>query len=205
MLLKAEWKALHYLDSFLSVVEDNAQADGYKKCFSALCQKLRFNINKSNTIRDTRAKFLRIKINTLAIEARLPVDKLSKAKAWVKMVLQQTQIFQDELQLLLSFLSFAAKMVVPGRIFLRQLFKTLGTHHRVYYLNVSMKADLQWWNEFFPQWNGVKMLKQVKTCCQVNLWTNASGSFGMEGYYLNNNETIPSISQAFSVKMSTQL
>lgn len=80
MLLKAEWKALYYLDNFLSVVENNAQADRYKKCFSALYQKLGFNINKSNTICDTRAKFLRIKINTLAIEARLPVDKLSKAK-----------------------------------------------------------------------------------------------------------------------------
>ena len=142
ILLKAEWEALHYLDNFLSVVEDNAQADRYEKCFSALCQKLGFNINKSKTIRGTRAKFLGIEIDTLAMEARLPVDKLTKAKAWVETVLQQTQISRDEQHSLLGFLSFAAKVVVPGRIFLRRLFNALSTYHRVYHLNASMKADL---------------------------------------------------------------
>lgn len=68
-----------------------------------------------------------------------------------------------------------------------------------------MKADLQWWNEFLLQRNEVKVLKQMETHCLVNFWTNVLGCFGMEDYYLNDDETIPSISQVFSVKMSTQL
>lgn len=47
------------------------------------------------------------------------------------------------------------------------------------------------------------MLKRVETCRRVNLWTDALGSFGMGGYYLNDNESIPSTSQAFSVRLST--
>ena len=205
MLMNAGWEALHYLDDFLSVLEDNTRADEYERFFSALCQKLGFNINESKNIRGTHAEFLGIEIDTLAMEARLPIDKLTKAKTWVKTVLQQTQISRNELQSLLGFLSFAAKVVVPGRIFLRRLFNALSIHHQVYHLNADMKADLRWWDEFLPQWNGVKMLKQVEMRRQVNLWTDASGFFGMGGYFLNDDESIPSTSQAFSMRMPTRL
>ena len=44
-------------------------------------------INEKKNIYDTRAEFLGIEIDTIAMEARLPADKLQKAKTWVETVL----------------------------------------------------------------------------------------------------------------------
>lgn len=151
MLMNAGWQTLHYLDDFLGVLESNILADKYEIFFSKLCRKLGFRINKSKNIQGTLANFLGIEIDTMAMEAQLPADKLLKARTWVKTILQQTEISQDELQSLLGFLSFAAKVIVPGRIFLWGLFDTLRVYHRVYHLNAGMKADLKWWDEFLPQ------------------------------------------------------
>lgn len=109
-----------------------------------MCAKLGMKINEKKNICDTRAEFLGIKIDTIAMEARLPADKLQKAKTWVKTVLQQKQITRDDLRSLLGFLSFAAKVVIPGRIFLRRLFDSLSKYQRVYHLNAEMRADLIW-------------------------------------------------------------
>ena len=49
-------------------------------------------INEKKNICDTCAEFLRIEIDTIAMETHLPADKLQKAKTWVKTILQQKQI-----------------------------------------------------------------------------------------------------------------
>lgn len=205
MLINAQWRALHYLDDFFTVIESDALADVYEKYFAELCATLGFKINEEKNIRGTLVEFLGIEIDSVAMEARLPQNKLLKAKTWVKQTLQGTQISRNELRSLLGFLSFAAKVVVPGRIFLRRLFNALAKHQRVYHLNAEMRADLVWWDRFLPQWNGVRMLQRIETRCKIDLWTDASGSFGMGGYYLHCGESTPPATQAFSVRLHTRL
>lgn len=201
MLINAQWRALHYLDNFFTVLELDLLATAYEEHFSALCAMLGLKINKEKNIRGTRVEFLGIEIDLLAMEARLPEDKLLKARSWVSQTLQKKEISREDLRSLLGFLSFAAKVVVPGRVFLRRLFNALHKYQKVYHLDVNTTADLKWWDKFLPQWNGVRMLRQIETRRQIDLWTNASSLFGIGGYYLNNGESISKIAQAFSIQL----
>ena len=59
---------------------------------------------------------------------------------------------------LIGKLSFAAKIVHRGRIFLRcliDLSKTAKKLHHYITLNVGANADINWWLEFLPHWNGI--------------------------------------------------
>ncbi len=51
----------------------------------------------------------------------------------------------------MGFLSFAAKVVVSGRPFLRRLFDALAKRQSYYNLDGEMRANLNCWNEFLPQ------------------------------------------------------
>lgn len=144
ILINAGFRTLHYLDDFFAVLELNPLANEFEKFFSALCKALGVNVNETKNICGTLAEYLGIEINTVAMEARLPEDKLLKAITWVKTTLQQTEVSRNELRLLLEFLSFAAKMVIPGRVFLQCLFNALGKYQQVYHLNAEMRADLKW-------------------------------------------------------------
>lgn len=205
MLINAEWRTLHYLDDFFTVLESDLLADAYEKHFATLCTALGLKVNEEKNVRGTLVEFLGIEIDSLAMEARLPESKLQRARTWVKQTLQNKQISRDELRSLLGFLSFAAKVVVPGRTFLRRLFNALSKYQKVYHLSADMRADLAWWDKFLPQWNGIKMLQRIETRRRIDLWTDASGLFGMGGYYLNENELVPPTAQAFSIRLHTRL
>lgn len=205
MLINAQWRALHYLDDFFTVLESDLLADAYEKHFATLCATLGLKVNEDKNVRGTRVEFLGIEIDSLAMEARLPENKLQKAKAWVKNTLQEKQISRDNLRSLLGFLSFAAKVVIPGRTFLRGLFDALTKYQNIYHLSADMRADLTWWDKFLPQWNGIRMLQQKESRRRINLWTDASSSFGMGGYYLHQDESTPLATQAFSVRLHTRL
>lgn len=87
--------------------------------------------------------FLGIELDSLLIEARLPADKLEKAKSWVARMLTHDVIAYDNLQSLTGFLSFAAKVVLPGRAFLRRLFDALTNRRRHIRIFPEIKADLE--------------------------------------------------------------
>ena len=95
--------------------------------------------------------FLGIELDSLLMEARLPADKLDKAKLWVTRILSHDVIEYDDLQSLTGFLSFAAKVVQIGRAFLRRLFDALAHRQRHIRLYPQIKADLEWWNYFLPR------------------------------------------------------
>ena len=60
-------------------------------------------------------------------------------------------------------LSFAAKVIKPGRLFLRRLIDLSASfsspsHH--IYLNLEARADISWWSKFISQWNGVSIIQE---------------------------------------------
>ena len=89
------------------------------------------------------------------------------------------------------FLSFAAKVVVPGPAFLQRLFDALAKRQSYYHLDVEMRADLNCWKEFLSQWNGIQLLNQVADRPVNSLYTDASENWGMGDYILSNGQTIP--------------
>ena len=70
----------------------------------------------------TVAEFMDIILDTTAMEARLPPDKLLKGQVILDALLQKSSCSRIKLESLIGFLSFAAKVVFSGRAFLRRLY-----------------------------------------------------------------------------------
>ena len=66
--------------------------------------------------------FLGIKVDTEALQLRLPRDKLSRLKSELSRCCHRRSISEQELQSLTGFLQFATKMIHPGRPFLCHLY-----------------------------------------------------------------------------------
>ncbi len=95
------------------------------------------------------------------MQARLPPDKLARARNTAKNLLKRATISYQALELAVGFLSFAAKIVIPGRAFLRRLFDALRRPGATIRITSHIKADLQWWDTFLEDWNGLQLLRHV--------------------------------------------
>lgn len=205
LLIKEDWEdTLHYLDDFFAILTTQTEAEQYEVFFLQLCLELEVHIKDEKSLRAKIAKFLGIELDSIAMEARLPPAKLKKAQDWVKKALAQRTISRENLQSLLGFLSFAAKVVVPGRAFLRRLFTALQKFKRVYPISGEMRADLHWWASFLLKWNGIQVLRHLNTRPAIRLWSDASGLNGIGGFFLTESQSIPLVSQAFSKRFSTK-
>ena len=63
---------------------------------------------------------------------------------------------------LIGFLSFACRVVKPGRMFLRRLIDlstSVSSNNFFISINAEARLDLQWWQEFLPEWNGVEIIQ----------------------------------------------
>ena len=192
---------LHYLDDFFAILPPGVDEQLYQHQFDILCGELGLKVNHKKDICDTIAEFLGIELDSIAMEARLPPKKLEKARLAVATALQGHFITHSDLQSLVGFLSFAAKVVVPGRAFLRRLFDALRINTTRHRITIDMKLDLEWWDRFLPVWNGVRVLHTSRA--EFQLWTDASGNWGMGGYLLNNPCDPPN--EVFSSRFPTRM
>ena len=127
----------------------------------------------------TCVSFLGILIDTVRMELRLPADKLHRLQALVTLWVNKRSCVKKELESFLGHLSHAAKVIRPGRTFLRQLFILLSCanqpHHHIRLTKVA-QADIQWWATFLIDWNGTSFIPQP--CPSVHVFSDASGSWG---------------------------
>lgn len=96
-----------------------------------------------------------------------------------------TSISHQDSEVLVGFLSFCAKVVVPGRAFLSTLYATLAKELRYYRISASMARDIAWWHHFLPLWNGISVLRTAVSRTTSYIRTDASGSWGIGGYWLS--------------------
>lgn len=78
-------------------------------------------VNHTKSVLGTTAEFLGVELDSDLMQARLPRDKLLRAKNTVSDLLTKATVPYRVLESAVGFLSFAAKVVVPGRAFLRRL------------------------------------------------------------------------------------
>lgn len=184
-------KILHYLDDFLLVGSPRSD-----ECLQALatmlelCKKLGFPIAPDKLEGPAHLlTFLGILLDTLLMQLRLPEEKLIALME----LLQQwrtisRKVTKRKLLSLIGKLSFAAKVVPAGRLFLRRLIdlstKAKKLHHRIS-LTACARADIQWWLDFLPGWNGVSLMLQPNwdPATDFNLFTDASGTIGYGAYF----------------------
>ena len=193
---------LHYLDDFFAILSPHVSANAYADQFNQICSELGLTINHSKDVMGTTADFLGIEFDSSLMQARLPPDKLVRARKTVENLLNKASISHQELESAVGFLSFAAKVVIPGRAFLRRLFDALRTPKPWHRITPAMKADLQWWQDFLIDRDGLKLLKHLDSRPTCYIWTDASGRLGMGGYILH--DLSDPVQEAFSIRLATR-
>jgi hypothetical protein len=204
----------HYLDDFLMVIPAGSDAQPqpleYAKIsrFEAVCADVGFRIKDSKSEEGTQLTFLGIELDSVAMEARLPRAKHLKAIELVREALSRRSLTRHELDSLIGFLSFASRVIPASRPFLRRLYDAQSPsnaqprrprpHHSTRHTPIkgAVKHDLEWWQEFLPQWNGVRLLQRTRE--QAYLWTDAAGTKGIGGYFLLDPALLPHSAQVFS-------
>ena len=96
----------------------------------------------------TTITYLGIQINSRDQTIQLPDDKVSELTTLLPTWLHKKKCTQKEILSLIGKLSFASKVIRPGRIFLRRLITvayTVKRLHHFIYLNKEAQADIKWW------------------------------------------------------------
>ena len=188
---------IHYLDDFLAVFPPHTDPTPYSDQFNRLCKELGISVNHEKDAAGTIAEFMAFELDTIKMQARLPDEKLQKGIRLLDSALAKGSIARPELESLIGFLSFAAKVILPGRAFLRRLYDLLAGFSYYTHITPGVKQDLLWWREFLSNWNGIKILRHPDQPVKY-MWTDASGNLGLGGYILDHISQAPSLHNGFS-------
>ena len=110
----------------------------------------------------------------------------------------------QELQSLVGLLSFAFKVIISGRAFLRRLYDALRLETFHHYITPAMRADLKWWHHLLMKWNGIQLLRLTQDRPCLYMWTDASLTRGLNDYILNDPSQPPSINYIFTSRVPTR-
>ena len=205
MIAVLSWTfVLHYLDDFFAILPPNADAAAYARQFDQVYTELGLLINHTKDVLGTIAEFLGIEFDSTRMQARLPPDKLARARNTAKNLLNRTTISHRELESAIDFLSFAAKIVIPGRAFLRRLFDALRRPSTYIRITPDIKADLRWWHTYLEDWDGLKLIRHIDSRPAWHIWTDASGKYSIGGYILGHPDLLHSVQDVFSERIATR-
>ena len=110
---------LHYLNDFIFVANSLVEAETYKHILIHTWADLGVPLEISKLEGpSTCLTFLGIEIDTIAMQAHLPLEKLSGLKQELSLVIDRKTMLKRELQQLTGLLQFATRVIKPGRPFL---------------------------------------------------------------------------------------
>lgn len=124
--------------------------------------------------------FLGIYIDTINMTLSLDAERLAAIEAMLAEWSQRKTASREELQSLIGILSFAAKVVRAGRIFLRRMIDQLkripswAFAATQFPLSDSFHRDVKWWTVFVREWNGKSLIKgnewhpKAKNCVEIH-------------------------------------
>jgi hypothetical protein len=200
-LLKTSAKrsVIHYVDDFLFVVEPGEEEAAHAMLAGAkaLCIELGLPLAPEKCEGPvTDLTFLGIKLDTVAMTASLPAERLAELRRLIVGWKMKTRASVKELQSLTGLLNFACYVVRPGRFFLRRIIdhtthvQSLGLGpHALFDLPAAVFADIEWWHQFLPDWNGVSLLyeREWEESTKIELFTDAcktgyGGVFGKQWF-----------------------
>ena len=179
---------LHYLDDFILVAGSLAEANAQKEILISTCSALGVPLEPTKLEGpSTCLTFLGIEFDTVALQLRLPMDKLLRMKAELNSAITRKCMKKRDLQSLTGLLQHATKVIQPGRPFLQRLYalQSVGSfpHHQIR-LNIAARADIIWWHTFVDSWNGLSLLWSVGLSSpNIMVVSDASGSWGCGAYY----------------------
>ena len=182
---------IHILDDYLMAASTYHQCRINLVRFLSLSKYLGVPIAPEKTVGPQNVlSFAGIELDTLRMEARLPMDKTAKCQSLMASFRRRKKVILREMQSLTGLLNFACTVVVPGRAFLRRLIdltKGITSAHYFVRLTRSVKADLQLWQSFLCGFNDRSFfLSDVwHDSLALNLYTDAAASLGYGAVFGN--------------------
>jgi hypothetical protein len=175
----------HILDDFIFIgPPQSSETSNNLQAFLDMCDECNIPIKESKTVLATTCISAHgIEVDSIKMEARLPQDKLTRARDLLILYTNKRTITLKQLQSLIGLLNFACKVVVPGRAFLRRLVDlTCGiskSHHHIS-LNCQARADISAWLCFLKSFNGTSIFLHHtwSNSEAIKLYSDAAGSLG---------------------------
>ncbi|KAG9219447.1 hypothetical protein CCMSSC00406_0005341 [Pleurotus cornucopiae] len=133
----------------------------------------------------TSLEFLGIEVDTVAMEARLPDDKLSYLCHLLATWTTKKSCILTELQELTGFLFFASQVIPYSQAFLCRLIdfsKTFSSPHTKRHIPSYAHRDIHWWTCYTFTWNGVSFIDKEPSGV-IDVFTDASGTKGLGGVW----------------------
>lgn len=113
------------------------------------------------------------------MEARLPLNKVQRILEFIDTLLGMPYCTKHELLLLLGHFNFASRVILPGRSFVSYLLSiaySVKDLHQIVKLDSHCHEDLNMWQKFLQEWNGVSLFYQpdFTTNFDMKLFSDAS-------------------------------
>lgn len=192
VLTHLRWRFFcHYLDDFVAIFSAAVATSSFmasrRQEYIALTDELGIPRKDSKDWEGTTAEVLGIEVDTILREARLSPAKLTKAITAVNAVLLQESLSLRDAQVLAGYLSFCAKVVRLGRMFLSEMWTFIASFRlsdhplSIRRIPATLRLDLQLWSSLLPEFNGVLFFDDP-TRTEHHLYGDAS-SIGLSGFH----------------------
>ena len=182
---------LHYLDDFfITGALDTSECQNNLEAMLSVCHKINAPVKLTKVEGpSTSITFLGIVINTITMTASISSERKQELLSAPQSMIERRKCTKQQLLSLIGKLSFACKVFLAGRIFLRRMIDLSCSVCRIHYhtrlTKEEVRLDMYWWVNFLPQWSGTSCILETKwtTTISMNLYTDASGTLGWGAYW----------------------
>lgn len=176
----------HYVDDYLFAGQKHtSECSDIMHCFFSCASSLGIPVAPEKTEWPcTIIIFLGLEIDSNTMVVRMPYSKVCEILLKIQAVKAERKVTLKVMQQLIGVLNFAARVIVPGRPFLRRLINaTRGLTKPYHHLRVTLdiKRDLDMWLTFFKGFNGVSVFHDRfwVSNADVQLFTDSAAGRGL--------------------------
>ena len=149
---------VNYLDDFLIIGESLNECSLALQTLLHLLIKLGFDISWHKIVGPAKEiTFLGIILDSVGMEARLPMSKLNKLRECLEIFSVKQKCRKKDLQRLAGLMAHCSTVVKGGRCFSRRIIDLVNSVKRQNHfirLNVQFHKDVHWWINFSELFNG---------------------------------------------------
>lgn len=181
---------VHYLDDFIMAGPPNSDAcalDLSNAC--RICDQLGLPLHPDKCVGPASTLVvLGIELDSINQIARLPAEKLLNLQQLLHRWRSRRWCNKQELESLIGHLHHAAKVVWPGRTFIRRMIDLLCCFRKPQHpirINTEFRRDLEWWHRFLSTWNGISfwLCPGTPVIHNLEVVSDASGAIGYGAFY----------------------
>ncbi|XP_038136401.1 uncharacterized protein LOC119780436 [Cyprinodon tularosa] len=180
---------LHLLDDFLLIDPPSTQPSSSLLKLKKLFTPLGVPLSEEKTIGPaTKIEFLGIVLDSVAMMASLPADKLSRIREISQSYSSASIISKRQLLSLLGHLNFAMRIIPQGRSFISRLLDLANSVPSLLdqvSLDEGCRSDLRFWARLLCNWNGKSFFYDdiIQSASMLQFFTDAAPSVGFGGFF----------------------